>query len=76
MKILLLAACPFFQERGTPIAIKLVAEVLSGAGHHLHILTYPEGEAVPIPNGIHHQDSGFAGNKKHQTRSILEEIGL
>jgi glycosyltransferase involved in cell wall biosynthesis len=51
MKILLLAPCPFFQDRGTPIAIKLVTEVLSGAGHHLHILTYPEGETVPIPNG-------------------------
>jgi glycosyltransferase involved in cell wall biosynthesis len=51
MKVLLLAPCPFFQERGTPIAIKLVAEVLAGAGHHLHILTYPEGESVPIPNG-------------------------
>jgi len=46
-----LAPCPFFQDRGTPIAIKLVTEVLSGAGHHLHILTYPEGETVPIPNG-------------------------
>ncbi len=51
MKILLLAPCPFFQERGTPIAIKLVTEVLAGAGHHLHILTYPEGEPVPIQNG-------------------------
>ena len=51
MKILLLAPCPFFQERGTPIAIKLVTEVLAGTGHQLHILTYPEGEAVAIPNG-------------------------
>lgn len=51
MRILLLAPCPFFQGRGTPIAVKLVAEVLAGEGHHLHILTYPEGEAVPIPNG-------------------------
>ena len=51
MKILLLAPCPFFQDRGTPIAIKLITEVLSRAGHHLHVLTYPEGEPVPIPNG-------------------------
>jgi glycosyltransferase involved in cell wall biosynthesis len=51
MKVLLIAPCPFFQERGTPIAIKLVAEVLAGAGHQLHILTYPEGKEVPIPNG-------------------------
>jgi glycosyltransferase involved in cell wall biosynthesis len=51
MRILLLAPCPFFQERGTPIAIKLAAEVLSREGHFLQILTYPEGEAIPIPKG-------------------------
>ncbi len=51
MNILLLAACPFFQERGTPIAIKLVTEVLAGAGHRIHVLTYPEGDPVTIPNG-------------------------
>ncbi len=76
MKILLLAPCPFFQERGTPIAIKFVAEVLSGAGHHLHILTYPEGEAVPIPNGTITRIPAFAWCQKYQTRTILEEIGL
>ena len=49
MKILLLAPCPFFQNRGTPIAIRLAAQVLAGAGHRIHILTYPEGEPVSIP---------------------------
>ena len=52
MRILLLAPCPFFQNRGTPIAIKLVVQVLTGAGHWIHILTYPEGEALPISNSL------------------------
>ena len=51
MKILLLAPCPFYQNRGTPIAIHLAARVLGGAGHRIHILTYPEGESVSLPNG-------------------------
>jgi glycosyltransferase involved in cell wall biosynthesis len=61
MNILLLAACPFFQNRGTPIAIKLVAEVLAGAGHRLHILTYPEGEPVSILNGTLTRISALPG---------------
>ncbi len=50
MKILLLAPCPFYQNRGTPIAIHLAARVLGEAGYQIHILTYPEGETVSIPN--------------------------
>jgi glycosyltransferase involved in cell wall biosynthesis len=50
MKILLLAPSPFFQLRGTPIAVKLLAQVLTGHGYDLHILTYHEGEAVDLPH--------------------------
>jgi len=49
MKILLIAPHPFFQNRGTPIAVKLVATVLSEMGHAITLLTLPEGEAVSIP---------------------------
>jgi glycosyltransferase involved in cell wall biosynthesis len=50
LKILLLAPCPFYQNRGTPIAIHLAARVLGEAGHQIHILTYPEGETLSVPN--------------------------
>ncbi|MHC4454395.1 MAG: glycosyltransferase family 4 protein [Planctomycetota bacterium] len=50
MNILLLAPHPFFQHRGTPIAVKLLIEVLSGHGYKLQILTYHEGEDIDIPN--------------------------
>ncbi len=33
MKILMLAPQPFFEERGTPIAVRLAAEALAGQGH-------------------------------------------
>ena len=50
MNILLLAPSPFFQLRGTPIAVRLLTKVLTAEGHKVHILTYHEGEPVDFPN--------------------------
>ncbi len=50
MKILVLAPHPFFQNRGTPIALKMLLEALSESGCELSVVTYPEGEDVTIPN--------------------------
>ncbi|HEX3129030.1 MAG TPA: glycosyltransferase family 4 protein [Thermoanaerobaculia bacterium] len=49
MKILLLAPHPFFQQRGTPIAERMLLEVLAGRGHQIDVLTFHEGEDVQIP---------------------------
>jgi glycosyltransferase involved in cell wall biosynthesis len=50
VKILLLAPHPFYQARGTPIAVKAVLEFLSERGHSVDVLTYSEGSDVEIPN--------------------------
>jgi glycosyltransferase involved in cell wall biosynthesis len=50
VKILLLAPHPFFQARGTPLAVRTVLEFLSGRGHVVDVLTFPEGEDVAIAN--------------------------
>jgi glycosyltransferase involved in cell wall biosynthesis len=50
MRILLLACHPFFQQRGTPIAVKALLEVLSREGHAIDVLTFHEGEDVEVPN--------------------------
>lgn len=73
MKILLLAPQPFFQARGTPIAVRLVLEFLSGRGHQVDVLTYHEGSDIEIPNcrivriprlpGIHNIRPGFSLKK-------------
>jgi glycosyltransferase involved in cell wall biosynthesis len=49
MKVLLVAPQPFFQERGTPIAVRLVAETLCAYGHQVDLLVYHEGEEVHVP---------------------------
>jgi glycosyltransferase involved in cell wall biosynthesis len=50
VKILLLAPHPFYQARGTPIAVKAVLEFLSQRGHTVDVLTYAEGADIEIPN--------------------------
>jgi glycosyltransferase involved in cell wall biosynthesis len=50
VRILVLAPHPFFQARGTPLAVRRVLEFLSDRGHQLDLLTFHEGEDVDIPN--------------------------
>ncbi len=50
MRILVLAPHPFYQARGTPIAVKTVLEFLGQRGHQVDVLTYHEGSDVAIPN--------------------------
>ena len=50
MNILVLAPHPFFQNRGTPIAVRLLLTALSENGHRVDVLTYPEGQDVSLRN--------------------------
>jgi glycosyltransferase involved in cell wall biosynthesis len=55
VRILLLAPHPFYQARGTPIAVKTVLEFLSERGDTVDVLTYAEGTDVAIPNCTIHR---------------------
>jgi glycosyltransferase involved in cell wall biosynthesis len=50
VRVLLLAPHPFFQARGTPLAVRTVLEFLSSRGHQVDVLTFHEGEDVAISN--------------------------
>jgi glycosyltransferase involved in cell wall biosynthesis len=50
VRILVLAPQPFFQARGTPLAVKTILEFLSTRGHQVDVLTFHEGEDVEIAN--------------------------
>jgi glycosyltransferase involved in cell wall biosynthesis len=73
VKILVLAPHPFFQARGTPLAVRTVLEFLSARGHVVDVLTFHEGEDVVIPNcrvhripripGVHDVRPGFSLKK-------------
>jgi glycosyltransferase involved in cell wall biosynthesis len=59
MNILFLAPQPFYQHRGTPIAVKMMLETLGCQGHNIHLLTYHEGEDVKISNVTIHRIPRF-----------------
>ncbi len=65
MRILLLAPHPFYQERGTPIAVDLLAKALAERGAHIDILAYHEGEEREYDGNVNiHRipDQRFANN--------------
>jgi glycosyltransferase involved in cell wall biosynthesis len=49
LRILILAPQPFYQDRGTPIAVRLLATELARLGHQVDLLVFHEGEDVSIP---------------------------
>ena len=65
MKILLLAPHPFFSQRGTPLAERMLIEVLCAEGHEVEVLTFPEGE-----------DPGIAGCRVHRVRALPGTRGV
>lgn len=55
MKILLLAPQPFYQDRGTPIAVSLLLRVLSERGNQVDVVTYHEGRDVKFKHVTLHR---------------------
>ena len=48
-RILVVAPQPFYQDRGTPIALRQVLEALSQLGYGVDLLTFPQGEDIALP---------------------------
>ena len=72
MRVLVLAPHPFYQERGTPIAVDLLVRALSELEHSVDILTFGIGEDRKYKNvkyfrvssfGIKKMDPGFSFKK-------------
>jgi glycosyltransferase involved in cell wall biosynthesis len=50
LRILLLAPQPFFEVRGTPLAVRALTRALGELGHSIDLLCYPRGEDVSLPH--------------------------
>jgi glycosyltransferase involved in cell wall biosynthesis len=57
LRILLLAPQPFFEVRGTPLAVRAMLRALSELGHSVDLLTYPQGEDITITNVRHRRSA-------------------
>ena len=53
LRILFLAPQPFFEVRGTPLAVLHLTRALAALGHQIDLLTFPQGEAAPS-EGVRH----------------------
>ena len=52
-RILFLAPQPFFEVRGTPLAVLAMVRALLGLGHRVELLTYSQGETAEVPGLVH-----------------------
>jgi glycosyltransferase involved in cell wall biosynthesis len=53
LKILFLAPQPFFEVRGTPLAVLAMVRALADLGHKVDLLTYPRGADVEVFGLVH-----------------------
>jgi glycosyltransferase involved in cell wall biosynthesis len=53
LRILFLAPQPFFEVRGTPLAVLHMTRALAELGHEVDLLTFPRGEPAPVA-GVRH----------------------
>ena len=74
--MLVLAPHPFYQERGTPIAVDMLVSALSKRGDTVDILTFHEGQDRDYENVRILRIPGIPGVKKHPAGTIVEETDL
>jgi glycosyltransferase involved in cell wall biosynthesis len=53
LRVLFLAPQPFFEVRGTPLAVLAMVRALAALGHEVDLLTYPQGAAVDVAPARH-----------------------
>lgn len=53
LRVLFLAPQPFFEVRGTPLAVLHMVRALASLGHRVDLLTFPQGRDEPV-EGVRH----------------------
>lgn len=75
MKILLLAPHPFYQERGTPIAVDLLLTVLSRRGDQVDVVTFHEGSDRAYPGVTLHRIPRLPGMRGIRPGFSFKKLG-
>jgi len=53
--VLVVAPQPFYEDRGTPIAVRQLLQALSQLGYETDLLTFPMGQSIVIPRVAVHR---------------------
>ena len=72
----MVAACPFPVNYGSPGAVRELALTLSEMGHNVHIVTYPEGQDLPIGNAQLHRAGKIDSSQKTQVGPSLRKLRI
>jgi len=72
----MVAACPFPVNYGSPGAIRELAQTLSEMGHNVHIVTYPDGDDLPIGNARLHRVGRVASSQRTQAGPSLRKLWI
>jgi 1,2-diacylglycerol 3-alpha-glucosyltransferase len=62
-RVLMVAACPFPANYGSPAAIREMSVTLAEMGHTVHVVTYPTGDVLPL-GGVQVHRVGTMGAEK------------
>lgn len=83
-RVLLVAPQPFYEDRGTPIAVLQVLEALAELGHRVDVVTFPVGRPVDLPGvrlfrarnplGIREVPIGFSARKLALDAGLVAEL--
>lgn len=74
-KVVMVAACPFPANHGSPASIREMSEALVQLGHEVHILTYPIKENIPVTGPkIHRVSFPFLNKDKVTVGPTLEKF--
>jgi glycosyltransferase involved in cell wall biosynthesis len=76
LRILFLAPQPFFEVRGTPLAVLALLRALSGLGHRVDLLSYPQGEPVELPGLVHRRSLRVPGVGRVRAGPSLAKLAL
>lgn len=63
MRILFLAPQPFYEVRGTPLAVAALTRTLGELGHDVDLLTFPQGETWSAPRVCHRRSARLTSGR-------------
>lgn len=63
MRVLFLAPQPFYEVRGTPLAVAALTRTLGELGHDVDLLTFPQGENWSAPGVRHLRSARLTGGR-------------
>ena len=74
MRVLFLAPQPFYEVRGTPLAVAALVRTLGELGHEVDLLTFPQGDLWSAPGVRHFRSARLIGSRIRPGFSVAKML--